>query len=102
MIKTYDIIVIGSGAGLNIARKAAANGLKTAFIEKDRLGGTCLNRGCIPSKMLIYPAEAADKIRTSSKLDISVDKRVQVNFKKLIQRINEEAGEELIHKIVLK
>jgi len=93
MIKKYDIIVIGSGAGLNIVRKAASNGLKTAFIEKDRLGGTCLNRGCIPSKMLIYPAEAADKIRTSSKLDISADNRVQVNFKKLIQRINFSTSE---------
>ncbi len=86
---TYDVLVIGSGAGLNIARNAAANGFKTAFIEKDRLGGTCLNRGCIPSKMLIYPAETADKIRTSSELDISINSQVKVNFNNLIKRIND-------------
>ncbi len=89
MQKTYDIIVIGSGAGLNIARIASSNGFKTAFIEKGRLGGTCLNRGCIPSKMLIYPSETADRIRDAAKLDILVSNKVRVNFNRLINRINE-------------
>ena len=89
MEKCYDIIVIGSGAGLNIARSASSSGLKTAFIEKGRLGGTCLNRGCIPSKMLIYPCETADRIREAAKLDISVSDKVEVDFKRLMNRINE-------------
>jgi len=92
MKKSYDIIVIGSGAGLNIARNASSNGFKTAFIEKGSLGGTCLNRGCIPSKMLIYPSEAADRIREASKLDISVSSEVQVDFSRLINRIKEHTS----------
>lgn len=90
MDKSYDIIVIGSGAGLNIARNASLNGFKTAFIEKGSLGGTCLNRGCIPSKMLIYPSETADRIREAAKLDISVNSQVKVNFSRLINRIKEK------------
>jgi dihydrolipoamide dehydrogenase len=92
MQKIYDIIVIGSGAGLNIARNASSNGFKTAFIEKGRLGGTCLNRGCIPSKMLIYPSETADRIRAAAKLDISVSNKVKVEFNRLIKRINENTA----------
>jgi len=93
MKRSYDIIVIGSGAGLNIARNASSNGFKTAFIEKGKLGGTCLNRGCIPSKMLIYPSETADRIREATKLDISVAGNVQVNFSRLISRIKEKTAE---------
>ena len=89
MKKTYDIIVIGSGAGLNIARNASSKGFKTAFIEKGSLGGTCLNRGCIPSKMLIYPSETADRIREAEKLDISFNSSVKVDFRRLINRINQ-------------
>jgi dihydrolipoamide dehydrogenase len=55
-MKTYDLIIIGSGGGTKL-RPAADRGHKVAIIEKDALGGTCLNRGCIPSKMLIYPAD---------------------------------------------
>jgi dihydrolipoamide dehydrogenase len=55
-MKTYDLIIIGSGGGTKL-RPAADRGHRVAIIEKDQLGGTCLNRGCIPSKMLIYPAD---------------------------------------------
>jgi len=43
----FDLLVIGGGSGLDIANAVAQHGLKVAIIEKDRLGGTCLNRGCI-------------------------------------------------------
>ena len=57
-MKGYDVIVIGSGAGAIISDEAAAQGLKVALIDKGPLiGGTCLNWGCIPSKMLIYTAD---------------------------------------------
>ena len=46
--KKFDIIVIGSGGGAKISTPSAALGYKVALCEKDRLGGTCLNRGCIP------------------------------------------------------
>ena len=58
----YDVLVIGSGGGTKISTPASRLGLKAAIIEKDRLGGTCLNRGCIPSKMLIHAAEVAHMI----------------------------------------
>ncbi|MCK5251313.1 MAG: FAD-dependent oxidoreductase, partial [Thermoplasmata archaeon] len=56
----YDLIVIGTGAGQNVASSAYSMGLKVAVIDKDPIGGTCLNRGCIPSKVW---TTAADYIR---------------------------------------
>lgn len=60
----YDLIVIGAGPGGYIpALQASREGLKTAVIEKDALGGTCLNRGCIPTKTLLHTAEYYRSIR---------------------------------------
>jgi mycothione reductase len=62
--ENFDLIVIGSGSGLDVANAAASqNGLKVAIIEKDMMGGTCLNRGCIPSKLLIRSADVAETIQ---------------------------------------
>lgn len=52
-MKKYDLVVIGSGAGLMVAEVAMQIGVKCALIEKDKFGGTCLTKGCIPSKMLV-------------------------------------------------
>ena len=87
-MKKYDVIVIGSGGGAKITSPAAKLGLKVAAIEKDKLGGTCLNRGCIPSKMLIHPADVAEEIRNAKKFDIYNDTNFQVDFKRLITRIS--------------
>lgn len=87
-IKEYDLIIIGSGGGANIAKEARAKGLKTAIIEKERIGGTCLNRGCIPSKMLIHPADVMEEIREAKKFDIKVNsKDMKINLNKLVTRI---------------
>ncbi|HJX39650.1 MAG TPA: dihydrolipoyl dehydrogenase [Anaerolineae bacterium] len=56
-MEEYDLIVIGSGAGMNVASKAIEAGMRVAVMERSLLGGTCLNTGCIPSKILIYPAD---------------------------------------------
>lgn len=56
-MQEFDLIVIGEGSGLDIANAVAQNGLKVVIIEKGRLGGTCLNRGFIPSKLLLHSAE---------------------------------------------
>lgn len=104
MMSDYDVIVIGSGAGLNIARNAASGGYKTAFIEKDRLGGTCLNRGCIPSKMFIYPAVTADSIRDVQKLDIRMAVEPVIDFTALTNRVNDytfQVSEDLKKDILL-
>lgn len=63
---TYDLIVLGGGsAGYAAALRGAQLGLKVALVEGDKLGGTCLHRGCIPTKALLHSAEVADTIRES-------------------------------------
>ncbi len=88
-MKTYDIIVIGAGGGTKLVTPPSKLGLKVAVIEKSKLGGTCLNRGCIPSKMLIHPADVATEITEAGKFDIKVGK-FSVNWKKLVTRVNKE------------
>lgn len=66
----YDLIVIGSGAGLNVASAATRLGQKVAVVENGPLGGTCLNRGCIPSKIIIHSADVAETINTAEQFGI--------------------------------
>ena len=55
MGEKFDVIVIGAGPGGYVAAiKAAKEGLRTAIVENRRVGGTCLNRGCIPAKAMIH------------------------------------------------
>lgn len=69
----FECVVIGGGPGGYVAAiRAAQRGLKTALIETNEMGGTCLNRGCIPSKALIANAEVLRKVRAASKFGISV------------------------------
>ncbi|MBP9854654.1 MAG: dihydrolipoyl dehydrogenase [Candidatus Omnitrophica bacterium] len=93
-MKNYDVIVIGSGGGSKITSPAARLGLKVAVIEKDQLGGTCLNRGCIPSKMLIHPADIAQEIREANKFDIKNNPNFTVDFTRLIQRISKTVDQD--------
>jgi dihydrolipoamide dehydrogenase len=81
----FDLIVIGSGSGLDVANAAAQSGMKVAIIEKDRMGGTCLNRGCIPSKLLIHSADVMETIRTAGTFGINVGS-VSVDFGKIMKR----------------
>lgn len=58
MAKEYDLVIVGGGTGGYVAAiRASQLGLKTALVEKDNLGGTCLHKGCIPSKALLRSAE---------------------------------------------
>jgi dihydrolipoamide dehydrogenase len=69
----FDLIVIGGGmAGLPLAQKAALKGLKTVLIEKELLGGTCLNRGCIPTKTMIHSAKIMHHVRRAAEFGIVV------------------------------
>jgi mycothione reductase len=79
-IKKFDLIVIGSGSGLDVANAIFQHGLRVAIIEKDRMGGTCLNRGCIPSKLLIHSADVAETIKRAHIFGIRVD-GFRVDFK---------------------
>mgnify|MGYP005831996715 CR=1 FL=1 len=82
----FDVIVIGSGAGMGVVYNAIAEGLTVALIERGPLGGTCLNNGCIPSKMLIYPADVVTAIRDAGRLGI--DAEIQnIDFKNIMNRM---------------
>ncbi|MDJ0973941.1 MAG: dihydrolipoyl dehydrogenase [Planctomycetota bacterium] len=79
----YDLVVIGSGPGGYVAAiRAAQLGLNTAVIEEDKIGGVCLNCGCIPSKSLIYASGLVDKIRHADQMGLSISD-VNVDGKKL-------------------
>ena len=71
----FDVLVIGGGTGNNVAAAAADAGLETALVEPGPLGGTCLNRGCNPSKMLIQAANAVNHVRAADQfhVDATVD-----------------------------
>lgn len=67
----YDIVILGGGSGgYACALRAAEFGKRVALIEKDKVGGTCLHRGCIPTKALLHAAEVADSSRESEKFGI--------------------------------
>lgn len=69
----FDLIVVGGGTGNNVAAAAAEAGLKTGLVEPGLLGGTCLNRGCNPSKMLIQAANAANQVREAGKFHVDAE-----------------------------
>lgn len=88
-MEQFDVIVIGSGGGSKIALPTAQRGLKTALIEQSAFGGTCLNRGCIPSKMLIYPADVIHTIRNAYRVNVQLDPTVTGDFDRLVQRVSQ-------------
>ncbi|MEW5840255.1 dihydrolipoyl dehydrogenase [Nitrososphaera sp.] len=85
-MERFDLIVIGSGSGLDVANAAAESGMKVAIIEKDRMGGTCLNRGCIPSKLLIHSADIMETVKNAGRFGIDIAGPVSVDFEKVMQR----------------
>ena len=87
-MKKFDLIVIGSGSGLDVANAAATEkGFKVAIVEKDKLGGTCLNRGCIPSKLLIHSADIIEIIKKADVFGITV-KDYTIDFQQIVNRVN--------------
>lgn len=69
---TFDIVVLGGGSGgYAAALRASELGKSVALIEKDKVGGTCLHRGCIPTKALLHAAEVADHVRDASSVGVT-------------------------------
>ena len=68
MASSFDVVIVGGGpAGYVCAIRCAQLGLKTAIVERDKLGGVCVNVGCIPSKALLHSAHLANTIRHDAK-----------------------------------
>ncbi|MFC4139336.1 MULTISPECIES: dihydrolipoyl dehydrogenase [unclassified Microbacterium] len=69
---TYDVVILGGGSGgYAAALRAAELGKKVALIEKDKVGGTCLHRGCIPTKALLHAAEVAEHVRDAASVGVT-------------------------------
>ncbi|NIO07476.1 MAG: FAD-dependent oxidoreductase, partial [Deltaproteobacteria bacterium] len=84
--ESYDLAVIGGGpGGYTAAIRASQLGMKTALIEKDRLGGVCLNWGCIPSKAILHSAELMEALTDSDRFGIHGNE-LTVDFAKVIKQ----------------
>src|SRR4051812_13363458 len=77
-METFDVVIIGSGPGGYVAAiRAGQLGLKTALVERDkRLGGTCLHRGCIPTKSLLWTAELYSHVLHASEFGVDLQNPV--------------------------
>jgi dihydrolipoamide dehydrogenase len=95
-MEKFDVLVIGSGSGMIVVENAIANGLKTAVVESGPMGGTCVNRGCIPSKMLIYPADVIAMLREAMNVDVDANVN-SFDFERIMDRTHEFVSEDSQH-----
>ncbi|MDY5383378.1 MAG: FAD-dependent oxidoreductase, partial [Megasphaera elsdenii] len=91
-MKKYDVIVIGTGAANIVTDAALAQGLQVAVIERGRFGGTCLNRGCIPTKVMVTAANRIREIREGSRIGVLAD-NVRLDWDMLSKRLWEKVDE---------
>lgn len=84
-MQEFDLIIVGSGSGNSIP-SPELDGWKIALVERDVFGGTCLNRGCIPSKMFVYAGEVAENIRHAAKYGIDAQVN-SVDWPSIVQRV---------------
>lgn len=91
IMEKYDLIVIGGGRAANLAIAAGEKKLKTALIEKDKLGGTCPNRGCVPSKLLLGFADAARQVRDTERHFLKAELK-DVDLASIFASVNEYVG----------
>jgi mycothione reductase len=92
-MEEYDFLVIGSGSGLEVANVAANRDQSVAVVEKGPLGGTCLNRGCIPSKLLLYHADVLETIERADEFHIDAEV-TGVDFETIVREVNEEVQDD--------
>ncbi|MFH5778437.1 dihydrolipoyl dehydrogenase [Heyndrickxia oleronia] len=89
MAQEYDLVILGGGTGGYVAAiRASQLGLKTAIVEKGLLGGTCLHKGCIPSKALLRSAEVYATAKKSEDFGVEIGE-VQLNFPRVQERKNQ-------------
>jgi len=89
--RQFDLVIIGSGPGGYVAAiRASQLGLKTAIVEKDKIGGVCLNWGCIPTKALLKSAEVYHQLNRADEFGVSA-KDISFDFPKIIKRSRDVA-----------
>lgn len=87
MANLYDVIVIGSGPGGYVtAIRAAQCGFKTAIVEREHLGGICLNWGCIPTKALLRSAEMKHFAEHAKEYGLKINGSIEANVKDVVAR----------------
>ena len=92
-MKEYDIIAFGTGSAMNIVSPLLRDpNLKVAVIENEKAGGICLTRGCIPSKMLIYPAEIMHTIHRAN--EFFIDAKARPDPDAILRYVQREVDEE--------
>ena len=88
-MENFDYGIIGGGpAGYTVAMFLAKQGKTVVLFEKDCIGGTCLNRGCIPTKSFLHSSEIYQKIKNSSDFGISFD-NFNFDFSKVVEKKNQ-------------
>ena len=86
-MEQFEVLVIGSGSGMLVASAAVEQGFKTALVEHGKMGGTCINVGCVPSKMLIYPTEIIANTKEADRVGIHATIN-SVDFNKIMTRMH--------------
>ena len=82
----FDLIVVGSGAGMHVVSNAVHEGMRVALVEQGPVGGTCLNNGCVPSKMLIHPADIIRTIQDATTVGVKAE-ITEIDFPLIISRM---------------
>ena len=87
-MKQYDLISMGTGSAMSIVEAMIQENpkIRVAVIDKDEPGGICLTRGCIPSKLLLYPAELVRTVEKARKFGIDSEIK-QIDFRKVMERM---------------
>ena len=95
-MQKYDLIIIGTGSGMNLVTPYLQEhpGSKIAVIDRDPPGGICLTKGCIPTKMLVYPAEVVRQLDEIAELGIEVEIK-KIDFQKIMQRMHRSVDPEI-------
>src|SRR5213594_1626620 len=95
-MKEYDLIVIGSGSAMNLVDRMIQENpnIRIAVIDKDEPGGICLTSGCIPSKILLYPAELVRKIEEAR--DLGIDTQIKkISFEFVMERMRKLINQDI-------
>lgn len=86
MTQQFDLGIIGGGpAGYTVAFQARSKGLSVVLFEKDKVGGVCLNRGCIPTKAILHSAELYEEMKSATELGITAE-NISFDYSKVVER----------------